>query len=606
MRNTDAKLFLLPMRRRLMAAVITWLLGIYSSVFFAFHPAAGICICALLLLTVWFQCRRRMSALFAAALMMFTAGNTYSGTLLAVRDLPTPPQTAIEGIVCAIEKENRVQLCRVTLEGMESPSRNILVTLMLDEGEMRGAVRIGQRIRGTGRLFAQDEKRNPGGVSWRVNALCTGYELSGYILPGWTAEGGAVFSLREWFRSVRLSVASALDTLFGSQAPLFQGMMLGEREGVDENVAAAMRLTGTVHILTVSGLHMGLIAELVSWILGKTRLGRWPCFFLQTAILLGFSCLVDAGAGTQRALVMATLRALAACRGKAYEPITGLSAAALLMTIRSPLLALTTGFQFSFFVVFGIILIGQNTDSLLRRLLPHHRLLRRVLSSVGIGFVAHMASIPMNLLFYGYIPLLSIPMNLICTSLMPLLMLSGWLILVLWYLVPGLACQAAVLPACLASAFEKVSMAAAGIEGSILRLPSPYAGSLLLAAALMCLMSRRIRLGRLRLPAACALAVLLAASYAPRFIPSARYVQLDVGQGDAAVIRSGRKAVVVDVGPQYSYDVLRYLRCEGLSVEAVILSHLDEDHTGALGTLLDSEISIPVIVIAGGALDGAD
>ncbi|MFR5787042.1 MAG: MBL fold metallo-hydrolase [Christensenellales bacterium] len=73
---------------------------------------------------------------------------------------------------------------------------------------------------------------------------------------------------------------------------------------------------------------------------------------------------------------------------------------------------------------------------------------------------------------------------------------------------------------------------------------------------------------------------ILLIGYLPRFAPDARYVQLDVGQGDAAVLRHGRQATLVDVGPAGCYDVLRYLRHEGLYVDALILSHLDEDHAG--------------------------
>lgn len=116
----------------------------------------------------------------------------------------------------------------------------------------------------------------------------------------------------------------------------------------------------------------------------------------------------------------------------------------------------------------------------------------------------------------------------------------------------------------------------------------------------MMLCSRRIRFGRGRRRALAATLCILLIGYLPRFAPDARYVQLDVGQGDAAVLRHGRQATLVDVGPAGCYDVLRYLRHEGLYVDALILSHLDEDHAGALGALLASEIEIGRIVMPSG------
>ena len=138
-----------------------------------------------------------------------------------------------------------------------------------------------------------------------------------------------------------------------------------------------------------------------------------------------------------------------------------------------------------------------------------------------------------------------------------------------------------------------------------MRLPAPYALSVLLFACLLALVSRRIRWGRLRPRAALVVAAALACSYGLRFCPFARYVQLDVGQGDAALFRSGRRAVLIDVGPESSYDMLRYLRSEGLLVDAVVLSHLDQDHAGALKVLLDSEVDVPQVVLPRGALEEA-
>ena len=208
----------------------------------------------------------------------------------------------------------------------------------------------------------------------------------------------------------------------------------------------------------------------------------------------------------------------------------------------------------------------------------------------------------MQLLFYGYIPLLSLPMNLLCAAVMPVLLLGGWGNAVLG----GLWLEAGVIAGSglsfAASLFGRVSEWAAGLDGSILRLPAPYGVAVSVFAALMALLSRRIAFGRRRVRAACVLALSLAVLYIPRFCPAPRYVQLDVGQGDAALMRSGRRAILVDTGPADSYDALRYLRREGLFVDAVILSHMDEDHAGALGILLESEVEIPVVILPDGAL----
>lgn len=588
-------LFCFPVRRRLAALTLAWLAGIGLSVRWACPLPAGVLFLALFASAGLLCLARRRSALACFSAAMLLAGNMAAGHQLAVRDEPTPPRTVFSGTVVAVESAFRVRLGGVEIGGDEARrcQRPVVVTLMLADEETREGARVGQRVSGTGRLFAPEEKRNPGDTDRRLSALCDGYELSGYLLPGWEAEGGGAFSPRESVRRLREKLLAGIEAVFGEHAPLFEGVMLGERGAMDGEVIGAMRMTGTIHVLTVSGLHLSLIALALSKLLRRLPVGRWIRFCLELAVLSFFAALTGAAPGTIRALIMAVMRSLAACRGRRYEPLTALSAAALGMTLVCPVMALSASFQFSFYIVLGILLLG-------------HAAARRggLWPVMAVSVSAQAAAIPMQLLLYGYVPLLALPMNLLCGAFIPVLMLGGWGCLGLSAVVPVLGLAAAKGLGWLSGAFEQASLLAASVEGGILRLPAPYAPALLLFAVLMALSSGRIRFGRARRRAAALGALLLVAAYVPRFCPTARYVQLDVGQGDGAVLRAGRQAVLVDVGPQDSYAALRYLRHEGLFVDCVILSHLDEDHAGALGSLLRSEVEIGSIVLPTGAREG--
>ena len=106
------------------------------------------------------------------------------------------------------------------------------------------------------------------------------------------------------------------EAVFGRQAPLFQAVLLGSRENLDDDLVTAMRLTGIVHLLTVSGMHLSLIALMLERLLRRLPCGRWTRFATQTVILLFYTGVTGAAAGTVRALIMATLRSLAGCRGR--------------------------------------------------------------------------------------------------------------------------------------------------------------------------------------------------------------------------------------------------------------------------------------------------
>ena len=592
----------LPVRRKLASFAMAYLAGVYLSVHAQFPAAWTLALCAFLLGWAFLRLARRKSALLFVMGIFLLAGNGIAGYQISVRDLPTQPGVHVTGRIAAVEKPYRVYLKDVLVDGEPRIQRAVLVTLMREDSDEEPLpdASVGQLVSGYGRLFAPEEVRNPGGIDQRIRALADGYELSGYILPGWTVEGTACFSLWEWFRCLRERMLARTASIFGERAALFQGIMLGDKSAISSEVSHAMRLTGTVHVLTVSGMHLGMIAEVLSALLRKLGAGRYVRFGVLGGALGFFSCLTGGAAGTVRALIMALLREWARIRGRTYEPLTALSFAALIMTLIRPLWALDASFQFSFFVMLGIILLGQGISAYLNRLhMPDA--IRRSLEMVSVSATAQIAALPMQLMFYGYVPLLALPMNFLCGMLMPVLLLGGWL-----------CTLASVFPAwvydlpvsalgMISGRFEAASVAVASSRLGVLRLPAPYAASVFLFAALMALLSCRIRFGKRRRIAALCTALLLAVAYLPRVCPLPRYVQLDVGQGDAALFRSGRHAVLVDVGPANSYDMLRYLRHEGLFVDAVVLSHLDEDHAGALAVLLDSEVDIPCVIMAEGA-----
>ncbi len=598
----DKRLFLLPVRRVLMAVTLSYLAGIMLAAIMVIPGRYSVLLSMFILASGVMRLKHRKSMLFFVMALMLLLGNGRAGYEMNRRDMPTAPGVMIEGTISRIEKPYRVYLKDVHIDGRPTVfARDILVTLMREADEHEAYV--GQRVGGEGRLFSPDEKRNPGGVDWRIQAICRGYELSGYLLPGWSAEGRAVFSLSECIRLLRNAINERIGVLFGDQAALFQGIMIGDRSALDEEITAAMRLTGIAHILTVSGLHLSLVAGAVSGLLGHLSLSRRCRFGVLAVFLLLFTALTGAAAGTIRACIMAMIRERAKLHGRRYEPLTALSFAALCMTLVQPLWLFNASFQFSFFAVLSIQLFGHTFQAFAARRLRLSGFLLRLCSVLSVSLSAQLGSIPMQLMLYGYVPLLSLPMNLLCAMAMPALLLGGWLAAAVSVVSVHAGTGLAHMLSRIAYAFEALSLQAASVRGAILRLPAPQGWTVVLVFVLLLLLTARIRFGGRRYMAAALVFAAAAAGYALRFDPGAAYVQLDVGQGDAALFRRGRHAVLVDVGPTDSYDMLRYLRHEGLRVDAVILSHLDEDHAGALGVLLASEIEIPAVIIARGAAD---
>lgn len=594
-------------RRKLFLAALLCLGGVYAAGIMPRFYALAAALCAMVVLTGILRARHSSGKMFYAFAAVLLLGYALAGHALCMQDEPTRSGANLSGRVKRIISDTRIILEDVSVDGENLLRRPAAVTLMLEEEEVRGPVHIGQRVTGTGRLFKQNEPRNPGETDWRISALCDGYDLSGYILPGWKAEGEAVFSLEEAFRRARLAIFAWMEQVFGEDAALYQAVLLGDRSGMEADVVRSMRLTGTAHILTVSGLHLGILCAALDLLLHWLTHRRLLQAAIKAILLICFTCLTGGAPGTVRALIMALLRELASLRGKRYDPMTALAVAALIMTCINPVWPLDGSFRFSFYVVLGVLLLGEDIFAMLMRRVPEQLrgAVRPIISVVSVSVSAQLAALPVQLLFYGYLPLLALPMNLATGTIAPLLMTVGALCTAIGSMNMRMGSAMASVLATPGRLFEHACITMANMPGGILRLPAPYGIWIVLAAAFMALCSRRIvwHTGTKRLrPVLAALLILL---YLPRFIPTARYVQLDVGQGDGAVLRNGRHAVLVDVGPSNSYAALSYLRHEGLQVDRVVLSHLDEDHAGALGRLLASEVSVGEIDMAVGAIDDA-
>lgn len=596
--------FPFPVRRKLFAACIVYLLGIYL--------AQYVCACTVfavlwsVVFAVWavFRRLRRKSTLFCILALLLVLGNWRTGFLLRQSDAATKPGSRISGTVTRKVSEKRVYLKDVVVDGKASSSKPVVVTLMPDRDENGNiietvrTVQIGQRISGTGRLFEPELPRNPGDMDWRMKALCDGYGLSGYILNDWTAEGTARFSILEWIRGVRERLSERIALCFGDQAAFFQAIMVGDKSQMDDMLSNAMRLTGVVHLLTISGVHLSMMAHLFDALFGRLYVSRKVRITAKGVLLAGYTVMTGGAPGTIRALIMAMLHELSRITGRQYDPLNALAAAALMMTLPNPIWALNASFQFSFLVVLGIHLLSSQLFEWLRKSHRDNIALERVANAVALSMSAQFAALPMQLALYGYVPLLALPMNLAAGVMMPVLLAGGWAALAIHFVHQELAKWAAFCPVWIAAGLGEACAWAAEISWGIVRLPAPTGLALITFIILMLALSSQFGRVKHRSRLCICVAAVLLVLYIPRFDPTQRYVQLDVGQGDAAVLRSGREAVLIDVGPEDAYAALRYLRHEGLFVRLIVLSHLDVDHAGALGLLLDSEIGIERIAMA--------
>ncbi|MGA9700307.1 DNA internalization-related competence protein ComEC/Rec2 [Pseudomonas sp.] len=382
-------------------------------------------------------------------------------------------------------------------------------------------------------------------------------------------------------------------------------LVLGDGSGLAAEDWQVLQDTGTVHLLVISGQHIGLLAGLIyALVAGLARFGCWPCTWpwlpwacaLAFVAALSYGLLAGFGVPVQRACVMVGLVLLWRLRFRHLGIWWPLLLALNAVLILEPLASLQPGFWLSFAAVAVLILAFAG------RLGPwsvwQAWTRPQWLIAIGLFPILLVLGLPIslsaplaNLLAVPWISLVVLPLALLGTASLPLPFVGEGL---LWLaggaldgLFTGLAWLAAQAPAWVPA-----------------EVPLGY-WSVSLMGAVLLLLPNGVPLRLLGWP------MLLLAVFPPRtLVPDGQVdvVQLDVGQGQAVILRTRHHTLLYDAGPRSgAFDLgarvvlpsLRKLGVEGLDM--LLLSHADADHAGGAAAVAKG---LPIKRVVGGETAG--
>lgn len=195
-----------------------------------------------------------------------------------------------------------------------------------------------------------------------------------------------------------------------------EAMTLGWRGDLDAGMQAAFRDSGIIHLLCVSGLHVGLLAYLVSLLLfwvGKEQKGRIISGSIQLVAVWGFTVLTGTAPATLRAALMFSLFIVSNMLARRTAKGNLLAASAIVMLMCKPLLLLDTGWQLSYAAVAGILLA--------RPVIGTFR--SRLLQAATVSTAATVATLPIITATFHRLPLYFLVANIIVVPAASLLLL---------------------------------------------------------------------------------------------------------------------------------------------------------------------------------------
>jgi competence protein ComEC len=392
--------------------------------------------------------------------------------------------------------------------------------------------------------------------------------------------------------------------LSGERRAVLAGIVLGEDEGLSEELRDSFRASGLFHLLAVSGQNVALVAGgalLLAWLVG---IPRWLGEIGALAAIGGYVLAVGWQPSVVRAGVAGALASLAWLAARPRDRWYFLLVGAAVLLAWNPYSLLEPGFQLSFGAV-AAIFVGVPP---LERLLEGYPIPRWLRAVLAVSVACGVATAPFLLLHFGSVPIYSVFANaLAAPAVAPLL---------------GLAFAASALE----PVFPSVAAGLAWLNGWLAAylalcarligaLPYAEVSTTTVVLAFACLTAavvtaRRARPPRApRLAALLALVVLVVAGWkltqpSARLPPpkGLRMTFLDVGQGDSTLIEVPEGSIVVDEGPPEAEvaDQLRRLGVRRLAV--LVLTHPSRDNIGGaekivreleVGLVLEPDLPFP-------------
>lgn len=244
-----------------------------------------------------------------------------------------------------------------------------------------------------------------------------------------------------WFVYSSISaVERAIHSLYPEEiGAIVSALVFGNQTGLTEETRRAFSLSGTAHVVSVSGFHVGIIAAGVFIVLGFIR-NRWVKFVVFTVLITFFIIISGLQPAAMRAAIMAELAMIALILEQRIIGLNIVALALIFVVIYSPQVLFSPGFQMSAASILGISLLFNPFQRGLGMLLPKHLWVREIIiTSLAVTFAASVMVSPLVAYYFSIFSVISPLANLLVIPLMSVAMIWAFCSLMVLHLNWGVA-----------------------------------------------------------------------------------------------------------------------------------------------------------------------
>lgn len=216
-----------------------------------------------------------------------------------------------------------------------------------------------------------------------------------------------------------------------NERAIIQALVLGEKRDINKNLYNEYAAAGAVHILAVSGLHVGILYFILAFILKPFKLLKYGNYFhaiLIVLLLWGFAMLSGLSPSVSRAVTMFSFFAVAKIFNRETNTLNTLFLSFLTLLIINPLWLFQVGFQLSYLAVFFIVWLQPIFN---KAGYSKYRIVRKAWTILAVTLSAQIGVLPLTLYYFHQFPGLFLLTNIVVLPFLTILMCGGILIVIL-------------------------------------------------------------------------------------------------------------------------------------------------------------------------------
>src|SRR5436309_1585204 len=440
------------------------------------------------------------------------------------------------------------------------------------------------------RLRWPEGYRAAGGTTWVVAGRWTGFGGRG-VLVGRRAH--QLDPTRRGRGALRGRLAERTTALFGARAPLVDALVFAPNATLDADMRERYARAGLAHILSISGLHVGFLAAWLALVLRRLGLGPPPARAGAAALLLfGYLWLLAFPAPATRAVVMLVTSEVARLRQRVVAPRGVIALSGVVLLLADPWALHSVGAWLSVTAIGAVIWADRATARA-----------PRALRLVAPALAATLVTAPITALAFGTVAPIGVVANLVAIPLAAVAVPGLVLALVLSCVFAGLAQLLAAGAGLALALLDLIATGAAQVPGGHVVMTAGWQAAALwagVALAAWWLWNSPRRPWLIAARVGFLTTVFVVTTFRDVVtLDDCRCLTvsfLDVGQGDAAVLRTPNgRWIVIDGGPRIPGSdagrrvVVPFLRRHGAGrVALVVATHGDADHLGGIPAVVET------------------